>query len=60
VADERLGELAVPNVMPRLTETPGRIKWLGPSMEAHNQEVYAGMLGLPSAEIERLKAAGVI
>ena len=30
IEDERVGELAVPNVVPRLTETPGGIEWLGP------------------------------
>ena len=29
VPDARLGELAVPNVVPRLSETPGAVRWLG-------------------------------
>jgi crotonobetainyl-CoA:carnitine CoA-transferase CaiB-like acyl-CoA transferase len=27
---------------------------------AHNREVYAGLLGLSDAELERLKANGII
>ncbi|WP_135470566.1 CaiB/BaiF CoA transferase family protein [Crenalkalicoccus roseus] len=60
VRDERVGELAIPNLVPRLSETPGRVNWLGPPMGAHNDEVYRGWLKLPEAEIERLAALRVI
>jgi crotonobetainyl-CoA:carnitine CoA-transferase CaiB-like acyl-CoA transferase len=60
VKDERVGELAVPNVVPRLSETPGRVKWLGPSQGAHADHVYKERLGLDDAEIERLKALKVL
>jgi crotonobetainyl-CoA:carnitine CoA-transferase CaiB-like acyl-CoA transferase len=60
VRDERVGEIAIPNVVPRLTDTPGRVKWLGPPTESHNDDVYRGMLGLSPAEIETLRAGGVI
>jgi crotonobetainyl-CoA:carnitine CoA-transferase CaiB-like acyl-CoA transferase len=60
VANERVGELAVPNVVPRLTETPGRVKWLGPPMESHNEEVFRGLLGLSAAEIARLRSEDII
>ena len=29
VDDPRVGEVAVPNVVPRLTDTPGAVRWLG-------------------------------
>jgi succinyl-CoA:(S)-malate CoA-transferase subunit B len=60
IQDERVGELAIPNVVPRLSETPGGVKWLGPSMGEHNDEVYKSWLKLDDAEIERLTAARVI
>lgn len=60
IADSRLGALAIPNVVPRLTETPGRVKWLGPSFESHNDEVFRDMLELSPDEIERLRRADVI
>lgn len=60
VKDERVGELAVPNVVPRLSETPGRVKWLGPSKGAHEDHVYKERLGLNDAEIARLKALEVL
>ncbi|WP_368419680.1 CaiB/BaiF CoA transferase family protein [Rhodovarius sp.] len=58
--DPRVGELAIPNLVPRLTDTPGRVKWLGPSMGQHNDEVYRDWLKLDQAEIDRLTALQVI
>jgi succinyl-CoA:(S)-malate CoA-transferase subunit B len=60
VDDARVGKLSVPNVMPRLTGTPGRIDRLGPDMGEHNDEFFRDRLGLSQDEIERLQAAGVI
>jgi crotonobetainyl-CoA:carnitine CoA-transferase CaiB-like acyl-CoA transferase len=60
VVDERAGEIAIPNVVPRLTDTPGRVKWLGPPPESHNDEVYRGLLGLSAADIAALRASGAI
>lgn len=60
VKDARVGELAIPNVVPRLTDTPGGVKWLGPSMGEHNDEVYRGWMQLDQAEIDRLKGLQVI
>ena len=60
VKSPRVGELAVPNVVPHLSATPGRIESLGPALGEHNLEVYGGLLGLDSAEIERLEQAEVI
>ncbi|ANN69120.1 CaiB/BaiF CoA transferase family protein [Bordetella bronchialis] len=58
--DERVGEYAVPNVVPRLTDTPGGIDRLGPALGEHNDEVYRQRLGLSEARIEALMRAGVI
>lgn len=60
VADDRIGDLAVANVVPRLTGTPGSVDTLGPALGAHNAEVYGALLGLTAAELEALAAAGVI
>lgn len=60
VEDPRVGHVRVPNVVPRLTDTPGRIDSLGPSLGAHNADVYQGLLGLDAATLEALKAKGVI
>jgi len=44
MADSRAGEIAVPGVVPRLSETPGEIRWLGVGLGAQNEDVYKGLL----------------
>jgi crotonobetainyl-CoA:carnitine CoA-transferase CaiB-like acyl-CoA transferase len=60
VTDPRAGEIAVPNVVPRLNETPGEVEWLGPALGAHNSEVYGALLGLDADALTDLEAEGVI
>jgi len=60
VTDPRAGELAVPNVVPRLTGTPGGIDSLGPSLGQHNAEVYGSLLGMSADDLRSLEREGVI
>jgi formyl-CoA transferase len=55
-----LGEFPLQNVVPRLSETPGAVRSLGPELGQHNEEIYKGLLGLDSKELERLQAAGIV
>jgi formyl-CoA transferase len=59
VADDTFGELAMQNVAPRLSATPGQVRWTGPALGQHNDEVY-GALGLGTDQLDRLRAAGTI
>jgi crotonobetainyl-CoA:carnitine CoA-transferase CaiB-like acyl-CoA transferase len=45
VADPRLGHLLMPGIVPRLSHTPGAIRWAGPDLGAHTAEVLAELLG---------------
>ena len=58
--DPRVGEIAMPNVCPRLSDTPGSINWLGPRLGEHNEEIYKGLLGMSERDIGVLKDKGVI
>lgn len=60
IADERLGDVAVPGVVIRLSETPGGVDHLGPDLGAHNDEILGGRLGLSTDRLEALRAAGAI
>lgn len=60
VPDARVGTLAVPGVVPKLSATPGQIEHLGPDLGGNNDEIYGGLLGLSAAEIAGLKERGVI
>jgi crotonobetainyl-CoA:carnitine CoA-transferase CaiB-like acyl-CoA transferase len=60
VFDAEEGEVVMPAVIPTLTGTPGRIAFAGPSIGAHNAEVYGDLLGKSEAELALLAADGVI
>jgi crotonobetainyl-CoA:carnitine CoA-transferase CaiB-like acyl-CoA transferase len=50
-----LGELVVPGVVPKLSETPGEIRSYGPDLGQHNDEIYGTLLGLSPDERRRLR-----
>lgn len=52
--------LAIPAMMPRLTQTPGRTDWTGPAIGSHNDEIFSSLLKLSTAEQAQLKASGII
>lgn len=56
----REGTVVVPGVLPKLSATPGRIRWAGPDLGAHNEEIYLGRLGLARERYEQLVERGVI
>ena len=51
--------LVLPGVVPKLSESPGGTRWLGPELGAHTAEVLAG-LGYDAAQQATLKQRGVI
>jgi crotonobetainyl-CoA:carnitine CoA-transferase CaiB-like acyl-CoA transferase len=57
--DPRVGPLTFIDVVPKLSKTPGRMRWAGPDKGEHNAEIY-GALGLSSADIAALKAKKII
>ena len=60
VARDDIGALAVPNVVPRLSQTPGAVTSLGPHLGEANDEIYGQRLGLSRAEQVVLRKKGVI
>ena len=52
--------LKMQNVFPRLSATPGKIKWLGPRLGQHNEEIYRELLGYSPSDLERLTEEGII
>ena len=58
--ESRIGAVAVPGVVPKLSETPGEIKWLGEALGARNQEILGTLLGIGAAELKLLEEEGVI
>jgi crotonobetainyl-CoA:carnitine CoA-transferase CaiB-like acyl-CoA transferase len=60
VTESRAGDIAVPGVVPRLSATPGEIRWLGEGLGARNEEIFRDLLGLEEADLRQLRDDGVI
>jgi succinyl-CoA:(S)-malate CoA-transferase subunit A len=54
LVDPEIGEVTVPGVIPRLSETPGRIENLGPALGNMTEQVLRELLGLSPEEIAGL------
>lgn len=61
VETERHGKLKMQGAFPKLSVTPSSVRSPAPSIVGqHNPEIYGGLLGMETAELDRLKAAGAI
>jgi crotonobetainyl-CoA:carnitine CoA-transferase CaiB-like acyl-CoA transferase len=60
VEDKELGELHIPGIVPKLSETPGQINWTGPEIGEHNQEIYQELLNFSEDDYKQLQKKGVI
>jgi CoA:oxalate CoA-transferase len=55
-----LGEVVVPGVVVKMSDTPGSIRRLGPEIGEHTADVYRELLGLSDEELAGLKTRQVI
>ncbi|CAN5289869.1 CoA transferase [soil metagenome] len=60
VDDPEIGPFPMQNVVPRLTETPGEVRWTGPALGQHNDEVLGEVLGLAEKERDGLRERGIV
>lgn len=59
--DPDIGTFVGPGIVPKFSETPGRVKWSGPpEVGSHNAEIFGQLLGLPEDQIESLREEGVL
>ncbi|QIE57249.1 CoA transferase [Pikeienuella piscinae] len=56
----QFGKMKMQNVAPRLSETPGAVRHVGPELGEDNDYVYGDLLGLDVAKRAALRANGVI
>ncbi|HEX8374883.1 MAG TPA: CoA transferase [Geminicoccaceae bacterium] len=59
VEDAQLGRVLHPGIVPHIRQAPGAIRWAGPAIGAHNEEVLGGLLGLSGGELAALRKEGV-
>ena len=55
VPHEKWDNLKMQNVFPKLSKTPGEIRWAGPSLGQHTVEIYKSLLGMTDDEINALR-----
>ncbi len=60
VPHKKWDNLKMQNVFPKLSKTPGEIRWAGPEYGEHTEEVYGNLLGLSGDDIETLRSKGVV
>ncbi|TML68969.1 MAG: CoA transferase [Actinobacteria bacterium] len=59
--DPEFGPYIGPGIVPKLTETPGAVRWSATWEEgSHNREVYCDLLGLSDDELGELEREGVV
>ena len=61
VQDQELGELVLPGIVPKLSVTPGEIRWPGGwEVGKDNEPVLREVLGIEGGELSRLRAEHVL
>lgn len=60
VEHDVFGRIRMQNAFPKLSATPGRVRWPGPELGQHTAEVLAERAGVTAQKLDELKAAGVI
>ncbi len=59
--DPEFGEYIGPGIVPKLSRTPGAVRWSATWEEgSHNRDVYGGLLGLTDDELAALREEGVL
>ncbi|MFC6879368.1 MULTISPECIES: CaiB/BaiF CoA transferase family protein [Actinomadura] len=60
LAHPEFGDFPMQNVFPKLSDTPGQVRSLGPELGQHNAEIYGGLLGLTESELASLASDGTL
>ena len=60
IEDPELGRLRVPAPVPKLSATPGQIRWAGRAPGADNDRVFREVLGMSADELAALSREGII
>lgn len=60
VMHPEFGQVAMQNAFPKLSDTPGEVRWVGPQLGEHTDAILKDVLGKDDAELAKLREADVI
>lgn len=60
IAHEKLGSVMLSGIVPKLSDTPGQVRWAGPEAGSDTRSVLTELLGLDSAALNHLEDSGAI
>lgn len=55
-----LGDIPMPGVVPKLGDTPGDVRWLGPTLGQHTDEILREWLKYDASRIEQLRRDKIV
>ncbi len=57
---KKFGRIKMQNVVPKMSGTPGEIKWVGGELGEFNHKIYHDLLGLSDEEIQEMEKNNII
>lgn len=54
------GEIKMQNAFPKLTDTPGGVRWPGPTLGEHTDAVLTEVVGMDAEKVATLRGKGVV
>lgn len=60
IEDPNIGKVKIPGIVPKFSESPGKVLWTGKELGEDNEEIYLDLLGMDENEYEQLKRENVI
>lgn len=59
-SDPEFGHVPMVAPLPRMSSTPGTVRWVGPALGVHTEEVLSDLLGMPADDVDKLRRQGVV
>jgi len=60
VDTKKFGKIKMQNVVPKMSATPGEVKWVGGELGQFNREIYRDLLGYSDEDIDQFEKDGII
>jgi crotonobetainyl-CoA:carnitine CoA-transferase CaiB-like acyl-CoA transferase len=58
--DDDLGQVTLAGIVPKMSKTPGRIRWSGHRLGQDTREILRDLAHMTDGDIDALQAEGVI